>query len=59
MLFAAQNIFSTILKLAPLQTGNSPFGLKHPVCGRFGSPRMVPEKIFIRAQSFLSLFYRI
>jgi hypothetical protein len=38
MLFAAQNIFSTI---------------------RFASPRMVPEEIFIRAQSFLSLFDRI
>jgi hypothetical protein len=37
--------------LAPLQTGNSPLGLRHPLCGRFASLRMVPEKIFIRTQS--------
>jgi hypothetical protein len=48
-LFAAQNIFSTILKLTSLQIGNSPFGLKHPICGRFVSLRIVSEKIFIRA----------
>jgi hypothetical protein len=49
--FAAQNIFSTILKLASLQIENSPFGLKHSICGRFASLRIVPEKILIRAQS--------
>jgi hypothetical protein len=30
---------------------NSPFGLRHSICGRSASLRMVPEKIFIRAQS--------
>jgi len=60
-LSAAQNIFSTILKFASLQMSacgansfqNSPFELKHWICGRFSSPRMITEKILIRAQSFL------
>jgi hypothetical protein len=56
MLFATQNIFSTILKFATLQIGNSPFRLKHPICGRFASLRMATEKIFIRAQSFFFNF---
>ena len=56
-LFAAQNIFSTILKFASLQTQNSPFELKNWVCGRFASLRMVNEKILIRAQSFLFQFF--
>jgi len=55
-LFAAQNIFSTILRLAPLQIKNSPFWLKHLICRRSASPRIVTEKILIRAQSFLFQF---
>jgi hypothetical protein len=50
-LFVAQNIFSTILRLASLQIKNSPFGLKHLICGRYASPRMVTEKILIRTQN--------
>ncbi len=53
-LIAAQNIFSTILKFASLQTQNSPFGLKHWVCERSVSLIMVIEKILIRAQSSFS-----
>jgi len=43
--------FSTILKLTPLQIKNSPSGLRHLICGRFASLRIVTEKILIRAQS--------
>jgi hypothetical protein len=55
-LFAAQNIFSTILEFASLQLQNAPFGLKHWLCGRSASLRMVTEKILIRTQSFLFQF---
>jgi len=58
LLFAAQNLFSTILKLASLQIENSPFGLKHSICSCFASLRMVPEKILIRAQSTPFHFFR-
>jgi hypothetical protein len=41
--FALRKEFWTILEFASLQTQNSPFGLKHWVCGRFASLRMVTQ----------------
>jgi hypothetical protein len=58
-LFAAQNIFSMILRVASLQIQNSPFRLKHWICGRFASLRMVTEKILIRVQSSFFIFSEI
>jgi hypothetical protein len=57
--FIAQNLFSTILKLATLQIKNSPYGLRHLICRHFASLRMVTEKILIRAQTSLSSFLMI
>ncbi len=57
LLFAAQNIFSTILRLASLEMQNSPFRLRHCICGRSASPRIVTEKILIRAQSNTFQFF--
>jgi hypothetical protein len=57
-LFAAQNIFSTILKLASLQTQNLPFGLKHWLCGRSASLRMVTEKNFNSRSELVFLVFQ-
>ncbi len=54
----SKTFFWTILKFASLQIQNFSFGLKHWICDRFASLRMVTEKILIRAQSFLFQFFR-
>jgi hypothetical protein len=61
-LFVAQNIFSTILKLTSLQIENSPFlptagRLRHSICHRSASLRMVPEKILIHTQGLPFQFF--
>jgi hypothetical protein len=43
---------------ALLRSQNSPFELKHWICGRFASLRTDTEKIFIRAQNFFFAFFR-
>ncbi len=57
-LFAAQNLFSTILKLG--STTNPKLsacgGSNSWICGRYALLRIVSEKILTRAQSFLSHF---
>ncbi len=57
-LFAAQKLFSTILKLG--STANPKLsacgGSDSWICGRYASLRIVSEKILTRAQSFLSHF---
>ncbi len=57
-LFAAQKLFSTILKLG--STANPKLsacgGSNSWICGRYASLRIVSEKILTRAQSFLSHF---
>jgi hypothetical protein len=47
-LSAAQNIFSTILKFASLQTRNSRFRLKNWLCGRFASLRLEKNRSKLR-----------
>jgi hypothetical protein len=57
-LFAAQNLFSTILRLG--STANPKLsacgGSNSWICVRYASLRIVSEKILTHAQSFLSRF---
>jgi hypothetical protein len=52
--FAAQHIFSTILRLASLQIQNSPFRLKHWICRHFALPagRQVRQELFPKKSEF-------
>ena len=47
--FALWKEFLTILEFASLQIQNSPFGLRHWICGRFASLRMVSKNSFMFA----------
>jgi hypothetical protein len=66
-LFAAQSIFSTILKVAPMLLSaygatsfqTLPFSLKQRICCHSASLSVVTEKILIRAQSSFSHFSKI
>jgi hypothetical protein len=51
--------FLTILKFASLQIQNSPSDLRHWVCDRFASLRMITEKIFaLRSELLFPVFQR-